>query len=206
MTGLAAVAGVVVLAPMAAVVRAVRRWRRGRGVRFRRETAPFVDGMTRVDLQLDVSHETGESCARSLTDAVVRVAEALRRPDDVYHLIYREQAAEETTLMPVGPLLQELGERFHLVLSQEALASRTCVWLTLPRTQRLVEMLDPYDYDPEGAGEPESLLAGSGMRWGMASTVVHTGPSVLFRLALFVPKPSVGRVETLVDRLEPSEG
>lgn len=206
LTGLAAMAGVIVLAPIAAVVRAVTSWRRGRDVRFRRQRAPFINGMTRVDLDLDVPLDKTKSIRRALTDTVVRVAETLRRPDDVYHLIYREQAAAETTLMPVGPLLQELGERFHLVLSQEALSSRTCVWLNLSRTQRLVEVLDPFEYDPEGAGEPEGLLARSGMRWGMASTVVHAGPSVLYRCALFVPEPSVGRIEALLDRLDPLQG
>ncbi len=199
-----AVAGVVVLAPMAAMVRAIRSWRRGGGIRIRREHTPFADATVRIDLDLDVPPEMKESCGRSLTDAVVRIAEALRRPDDVYHLIYREHAADESTVLPVGPLLQELGERFHLVLFQEALASRTCVWLTLARDKPVVQMLDPFEYDPEGSGEPEALLARSGMRWGMASTVAADGASVLFRLALFVPEQAVGRIDALLDRLAPT--
>jgi len=206
LAGAAAVAGVVLLAPMAAVVQKVRGWRRGSGLRIQREQTSFADGMARIDLHLDVPLEMTETHGKLLTDTVVRIAEALRRPDDVYHLIYREHAAEETMVLPVGPLLQELGERFYLVLSQGALASRTCVWLTLARDQRVGKLMDPFEYDPEAAGEPEALLARSGMRWGMASTVASGGASVLFRLALFVPEESVGRIHALLDRLGPTGG
>lgn len=204
LAGAVAVVGVVLLAPMAAVVQKVRSWRRGGGVRTRREQTPFADGMVRIDLDLDAPPEMTEPHSELLTDTVVRIAEALRRPDDVYHLIYREHAADETLVLPVGPLLQELGERFHLVLSQRALGSRTCVWLTLARDQRVVKLLDPFEYDPEAAGEPEALLVRSGMRWGMASTVASGGASMLFRLAFFVPEASVGRIHALLDRLDPS--
>ncbi len=204
LAGVAAIVGVVLLAPMAAAVRTVRGWLRGSETRIRSEHTAFANEMARVDLHLDVPPEMRESVGRSLTDIVVRVAETLRRPDDIYHLIYRERGAEETIVLPVGPLLQELGERFHLVLSQEALALTTCVWLTLARDQRVVEMLDPFDYDPESAGEPEALLTRSGMRWGMGSTVVPGPASVLFRLVLFVPESSVDLIDRLFQRLSPA--
>ena len=199
----AAMAGVAVLAPFAALVRTVRGWARGDAVRVRRERVEFGHDMDRIDLKLDLPARREIEFQRTVTDTVVRIAEALRRPGDVYHLISREPAADEATVLPVGPQLQELGERFHLVLAQEALRSRTAVWLTLGPGDRVVEMVDPFDYDPEAEDEPATLMKRSDMRWGMASSVGDRGPSVLVRLALFVPARSAAAVEVLLDRLQP---
>lgn len=194
-------AGIVVLAPVALAVRTARALRRGSETRFRRGSSPFDGGLTRIDLEIDVVGAAIDAARRNLTDAVVRIAEVLQRPDDVYHLVFREGALDETTVLPVGPLLQELGERFHLAMSQTALAGRTAVWLTLGRDRRVIELLDPLSYDPETEGEPEALLARSGLRWGMASAFARSGPSTVFRVALFVPEDSVPRIDPLISRL-----
>jgi hypothetical protein len=80
------------------------------------------------------------------------------------------------------------------------MAGRTAVWLTLPRNRRVVDFVDPFGYDPEAAGEPEQLLAGSGMRWGMASGFAPRGPSVAFRLVLYVPSESAPAVEAVLEK------
>jgi hypothetical protein len=158
--------------------------------------------MTRVDLSIDVPQPSVDGFRTRLTDALVRVAETQRREDDVYHLIYREAALDEATVLPVGPLLQELGERVHLALGQTTLAGRTAVWLTLGRGERLVDVVDPFGYDPETPGEPEGLLRRSGMRWAMATAFALAGPSTVFRVALFVPDESVPSIGAVLSRLD----
>lgn len=190
------------MAPAALAVRTVRARRRGSDTRIRRERSRIGNGLTRIDLELDVPNPRIDAFRPTLTDAVVRIAEALRRPDDVYHLVYREAAVDEASVLPVGPQLQELGERFHLVMSQASLARRTAVWLTLGRGRRLVELIDPFSYDPESDGEPEALMAGSGLRWGMATAYAPSGPSTLFRVVLFVPDESFSTIDKLISRLD----
>jgi hypothetical protein len=158
--------------------------------------------LTRIELSIDVVSAGVEAFRPVATDVVVRVAESLRRPDDVYHMVYRDAAAGETVVIPVGPQLQELGERFHLTLSQGSLAERTAVWFTLDRSGRVVDFVDPFDYDPEAEGEPEGLLARSGMRWGMASSFASDGVSTLHRVVFFIPEDSVGRVNPILERLQ----
>ncbi len=136
-----------------------------------------------------------------LTDRAVRIAELLRRPDDVYHTAYRQRELCETTLVPVGPQLQELGSRFALSLSQGSLEGRTVVWLTLSNTRPVAEVVDPFGYDPESEGEPERLLTSSEVRWGMATSFVSTGTSVMYRMLLYVPESALRGVEDLLDRL-----
>jgi hypothetical protein len=193
--------GAVVLAPAALAVQALRALRRGGGVRIDHQSSEFAGRMTRVDLTIDAPTASVDAVRVRLTDTVVRVGEALRQADDVYHLLYREAALDEATVLPVGPSLQELGERVHLVLGQAALTGRTAVWLSLGGGERLVELIDPFAYDPEADDEPESLLARSGMRWGMATAHAPTGPSTIFRVALFVPTDSAHTIDTLINRL-----
>lgn len=196
-------AGLVVLAPFAIAVRSLRAWRRGPGLRLecRRGDLAVGDGppLARIDTTADVPSAAVEAFRRRLTETVVRVAEALRRPDDVYHLLSRDLAADETVVLPVGPQIQELAERFHLALGLPAMSGRTAVWLALPRARRVVDFVDPFGYDPEAAGEPERLLAGSAMRWGMATGFAPCGPSVAFRIVLYVPVEAAPVVEALVD-------
>ncbi len=201
---LAAGAGILALiaiSPFALVIRSWRAWRRGGEVRSTLETQPFVNTAgerCRINLALDVPASAEPGFRRRLTDAVVRVAEALRRPDDVYNIIYRHPADPEPVVLAVGPQLQELGERFSLVLSQGALSGRTVVWLTLGRDRALSEVLDPVACDPEVEGEPEALLATADARWSMATEWARIGPSLIVRLILVVP---AGRADDVRDLL-----
>jgi hypothetical protein len=196
--------GLVVLAPFAIEVRGFRAWRRGPGLRFERTRGDLAVGdgppLARIDTTADVPSATVEAFRRRLTETVVRVAEVLRRPDDVYHLLSRDPSAEETDVLPVGPQIQELAERLHLVLGRPPMAGRTAVWMALPRSRRVAEVVDPFDYDPEAAGEPERLLAGSGMRWGMATGFAPSGPSVVFRIVLYVPADAAPTIEGLLEK------
>ena len=134
-----------------------------------------------------------------LTEAVVRMADSMRAPDDVYHLLYRLPWDTEPVLLPVGPQLQELGERFSLLQSRGGMAGRTAVWLTLGREHALAEIVDPVGYDPEAAGEPEGLLTHPALRWSMATEWVRIGPSLLVRLMIVVPAHHARRVTEILD-------
>ena len=199
------IVALIVVAPPALVVRWWRARRRGADVRSTLEEQPFPTAGGEVlrlfDLTLDVPPPAEAGFRRRLTDVVVRVAEGLRRPDDVYHLAYRLPWNSEPVVIPVGPQLQELGERFSLVLSQGALAGRTVVWLTLGRGRPLAEVVDPALYDPEAEGEPEALIAGAGARWAMATEWARVGPSLIVRLILVVPTDAENRVKTLLGSL-----
>jgi len=196
--------GLVVLAPFALAVRRCRAWRRGPELRLEctRDVFPVEGGppLARIDTSADVPSAAVEALRRRLTETVVRVAERLRRPDDVYHLLYRDPSAGETVVLPVGPQIQELAERLHLVLGLPPMAGRTAVWLALARARRVVDFVDPFSYDPEAAGEPERLLAGSGMRWGMATGFAPRGPSVVFRVVLCVPAEAATTVEAMLEK------
>jgi len=205
---LAAVAGflaLIAISPFALVIRSWRAWRRGDKVRPTLETLPLESTAAgkrrRIDLMLDVPAAAEPGFRRRLTDVVVRVAEALRRPDDVYNIIYRHPVDPEPVALPVGPQLQELGERFSLVLSQGALSGRTVVWLTLGRDRALSEVLDPAACDPEAEGEPEALLASPAARWSMATEWARVGPSLVIRLILVVPTNAENRVKALLRSL-----
>jgi hypothetical protein len=192
----------IVISPFAVVIRSWRAWRRGGEVRSILETRPFVSTAgerCRIDLVLDVPSSAEPGFRRRLTDAVVRVAEALRRPDDVYNIIYRHPADPEPVALPVGPQLQEFGERFSLVLSQGALSGRTVVWLTLGRDRALSEVLDPVACDPEAEGEPDALLATANARWSMATEWARVGPSLIVRLILVVPASRADDVRDLLN-------
>jgi hypothetical protein len=196
----AAVLGLLV--PFVLAVRAWRKWRRGAEIRTKIDVGPVTNSagsdLRRIDLSFDVPQLAEAGFRRRLTDGVVRVAEALRAPDDVYHLVYRLPWDEGPVVMPIGPQLQELGERFSLVQSQGAMAGRTAVWLALGPEHALSEVVDPTAYDPEADGEPESLLVHPGLHWSMATERARVGPSLIFRLILVVPKEAGGRVTALL--------
>jgi hypothetical protein len=152
--------------------------------------------MLRIDLTFDVPPAAEPEFRRRLTDGVVRVAETLRDPDDVYHLAFRFPWDEEPVVLPVGPQLQELGERFSLIQSQGKMAGRTVAWLTLGHDRALAEVLDPDTYDPEAPGEPDALLMHPDVRWSMATEWIRVGPSLEFRLILIVPADAADRVKS----------
>jgi len=190
------------LAPFVVAVRGWKKWRRGSEIRTKIDieslTNSEVADLRRIDLSFDVPLPAEPGFRRRLTDTVVRVAEALRTPDDVYHLVYRLPWDDEPGAMPVGPKVQELGERFALAQSQGAMAGRTAVWLTLGRDRALAEVVDPAAYDPEADGEPETLLTHPALRWSMATEWVRVGPSLAFRLILVAPAHEADRLKTLL--------
>lgn len=201
---LASLAGFAVLAvmsPFALLVHSWRRWRRGKDVRMVFEVTEHAGtgaGTSRIDVMLDVPQNAEAGFRRQVTDAIVRVAESVRRSDDVYNLIYRLPTDVEALALPVGPQLQELGERFFLTLNQGSLEGRTVVWLTLGRGTVLAAVVDPATCNPEAGGEPEGLLATPEAHWAMASEWARVGPSLIIRLVLVVPSNSS---EAVCDRL-----
>ena len=200
-TGVGA-AALTALAPFVLAVLGWKKWRRGPEIRTTIDIEPLTNSagadLRRIDLRLDVPQPAEPGFRRRLTDAVVRVAEVLRLSDDVYHLVYRLPWDEEPVLISVGPLLQELGERFELVQSQGVMAGRTAVWLTLGRDRSLSEVVDPVAYNPEADGEPEGLLTHRDVRWSMATEWARVGPSLVFRLVLVVP---ANQADDVHDRL-----
>lgn len=203
--GVIGFAGLALLAPFALATRTLAQWRRGSELRVGWTVAPLetAEGqfVHRLDLTADVPHGRESAFRVALTDTVVRLAEVMRLPDDIYHLAVRYPELAETTLLPVGPQLQELGERFALTLAQGTLEGRTVAWLALPRRVAVSEVLDPFGYDPDASGEPDRLLTLPAVRWGMAATYVRTGPSVVHRILLYVPGSARSAVELLLGRL-----
>lgn len=205
---LGSIAGFVVLAvvsPFALLVRVWRRWRRGEDVRVTVEATEWASGegdRSRIDVTLDVPLHNERSFRKRVTEAVVRVAEILRRHDDVYNLIYRLPSDEEALTLPVGPLLQELGERFFLTLNQGSLSGRTVVWLALGRNTALAQVVDPVTCDPEAEEELNGLLGTREARWAMACEWAGVGPSLVIRLVLVLPSNTC---EAASDRLRTLE-
>ena len=201
----AGAAALTVFAPFVLAVQGWKKWRRGSEIRTTIDIEPLTNSagadLRRIDLSLDVPQPAEPGFRRRLTDAVVRVAEVLRAPDDVYHLVYRLPWDEEPVAIPVGPLLQELGERFELVQSQGVMAGRTVVWLTLGRDRSLSEVVEPVAYDPEADGEPQGLLTHPDLRWSMATEWARVGPSLIVRIVVVIPARFDDRVTELLEAL-----
>lgn len=205
---LAAAAGttaLVLLSPFVFVIRWWRRWRRGGAVRWSIDVQPAAPGpegaRRRIDATLDLPEPVGREVHRRATAQVVRVADALRRPGDTYLAVYRLRSDPEPFLIPVGPQLQRLGERFLLTLSQGVLAARTVVWLALGSSTPPVEVVDPVTCDPEDPDELDRLLLLDAARWSMASSWARVGPSWILRAILVVPAPSAELVVPLLEEL-----
>jgi hypothetical protein len=193
------------ISPVALIVKRLQRWRRGDMLQSTLEIRNIatVSGDERrcVDLTLDVPAAVEPGVRRRVTDTVVRIAESLRAPDDVYNVLYSPSGDPEPVVLPVGPQLQELGERFFLTLTQGPLAGRTVVWLTLGRDVSLSDVVDPLTCDPEAVGEPEGLLASAEARWSMASEWAQVGPSLVIRLMIVVPAAAAAEVEAILQSL-----
>lgn len=197
-------AALVVLAPLAAVARTVARLRRGRDVRIGWRAVPFETQAREavlVDVDLDVPDTASARVRRELTDTVVRLAEGLRHGDDVYHLVYRVPTEPEPVSVPVGASVQALAERFALSLGQHDLEGRTAVWLALPRSVHLADVLDPFGYDPEADGEPHALLAKAPVRWALATAWRHGTVSTRLRALVVLPPVRHPMLEDLLGRL-----
>lgn len=193
------------LSPFVAAIRGWRSWRRGGEIRTSLEVISMArsDGspLRCFDLSADVPAPAEPEFRRRMMDTVIRVAEGLRRDDDVYHLVYRLPWEEESTAVPVGPQIQELGERFSLVQSQGALLGRTAVWLTIGRHRALAEVIDPAIFDPESEGEPDRLQRRPDVRWSVATAWERHGPSLVIRLIFVLPTDRASRVVGLVEGL-----
>ncbi len=190
----------VVLAPFAAVVRSWRRLRRGTLARVR-WAVEAGEPLAVVDLTVDVPSAMANRARRNLVDAVVRVAEELRRPDDLYNLIWREATGSEAILDAVGPRPQELAQRLDTALSHWGFDRRTQLWVTLPRGVYLGELVDPLVFDPEAEGAAAELFGRSVPRWAMEVSFARGSPSTVYRLRLHVPGEAAGAVEDILSRL-----
>jgi len=195
----------VVLAPVAALVRAVQRRRRGSDPRVAwHRDARAIPGAVAIDVVLDLPRPRQADGRRALTDAVVRVAEALRRPDDVYNLVYRESAEPDTVMVPVGSQIQDLAERVHLALAHVAWAGRTLVWLVLPRSRPLAAAVPDLGWDPDAEGEPDALIARERPRWAFALAFSLGAVATEIRLRIVVPPEADAVVERQLERLRQS--
>jgi len=198
--------GLLSLVILAIPVGLVRTWqsrRRGSDWRIDWKTRPVADssGRLRIDLDADIPYRSTGDFPKRLTGTVIRIAELLRQSDDHYHHIYRDPAEPDAILLPVGPLLQELGERLILALRQSGLENRTAVWLTLPARPAIAELVDPATYDPDAEGQPEGLVADTNARWAMATEWARIGPSTIYHVILWVPEESAPAVESLLARI-----
>ena len=93
------------VAPAAAAVRQWRRMNRGTELRSTLETLPFEttgdEAAQSLDLTIDAPQSRAHGLQSRVTDAVVRVAESLRDPQDIYHLVYRLPWEHEPVLIPI---------------------------------------------------------------------------------------------------------
>lgn len=196
-------ASLVVLAIPVGLVRSWKAWRRGADWRIGWTSRPPTDisEKVRIDLNADIPSRSNGDFPRRLTDMVIRIAEHLRQPGDHYHHIYRDLAEPDAILLPLGPRLQELGERLNLALRQSDLSNRTAVWLTLPARPAIAELVDPAIYDPDAGGEPEGLVAETDARWAMATEWAQIGPSTIYHLTLWVPQNPASAVESLLAKI-----
>jgi hypothetical protein len=190
-----------VLAPWVAAIRWWRRLRRGGAPRFSIEQTTGAAERTRFDLKLDLPAPVTTTDRRRITNAVVRAAEVLAAGCGSYAAFYRRGADAEATLQAIGPRLQELGERFMLLLTQGPLNGRNVAWLALDPATAASDVIDPLVSDPENAATIEKLLSDPRARWAMASTWSHDGPSWLLRLIVVVPAPTAVEVRERLERL-----
>ncbi len=166
---------------------------------------PFAtaDGaLERFDLTLAAPAGHEREVVRSLARTVVLVAESPRRNDDRYHLVARAVAASEATLVPLGSSLQVLGDRAALELARTANGRRTALWLCLPTTRALGEVVDPDSFDPETEAAIDALLAGGAIRWAVAATLARNRRQIAARMILWLdPNPGRAVVEAAAGRL-----
>jgi len=199
-----ALLSLVVLAIPVGLVRSWKAWRRGVDWRIGLTSRPSAEitGRLRVDLDADIPYRSTGDFPKRLTDTVIRIAEHLRQADDHHHYIYRDLAEPDATLLPLGPQLQELGERLILALQQSDLSNRTAVWLTLPARPAIAELVDPAVYDPDAEGEPEGLVEQTTPRWAMATEWARIDPSTIYHITLWVPENSASAVESILAKIK----
>lgn len=155
--------------------------------------------MARFELELDAPDAQESGLRRQLTEVAVRIAEMFAARRAVIHLLYRVPGEPDSIVVPVGPLVQSLGERLFLALTQHDLEARTMLWLALPRGLHVAQVADPMAYDPEAPGEPDRLVADSDAVWALALARAHGAASYVVRAVLFVPEADAARVGALLE-------
>jgi len=189
----------ILLAPFAAAASSWRRLRRGAAPRVGWVTG--TDGrLATIDLRVDIPSATAARARRDLVDAVVRIAEKLRRPDDVYNMIWREAGESAASLTAVGPKPHELAEELDTSLSHRVFDRRTQLWMTLPRGVFLAELVDPLDFEPEADDAATELFGRLAPRWAMEISYARSSPSTLYRVIFHVPEEASGAVCAILER------
>jgi len=156
-------------------------------------------GLGRLDWTVDVPLEEERAARRRVTGAIVRIAESIGSPGDIYHVVSRSPVESETDLRAIGPMLQALGDRLHTFLGREVLQGRTSVWPVLPRGVHLAEYVEAVRYDPDAPGEPGGLLAELPCRWAFAVAWRRERASVIYRVALWVPTEVAATVRAVLE-------
>ncbi len=194
----------VVVAPWAALVHLWRRLRRGddRSVRWTFLDVPNPactgDEWWCLDLRIDVPAVLEARTRTDLIDTLIRMAEALRCPDDLYNLVVRLRWDDEPRLAAVGRSLQQLAERLERSLSHRDAERCTHLWLTLPRSRPLGSLTDRLQFDPEKENALGLAVAATDPRWAAASSFGRFPASVVYRVIVTAP----GTPDRLVPVLE----
>jgi hypothetical protein len=188
-----------VLAPVAAALRAVARWRRGAAVGL--EIRPLTG--ERVAVILDAPSRMDP--ARPVTECVARVAEGLGGAGDVYALCWEDDGVGESQRVAVGASVQAFADRLHRSLHRAALNDRWVVWLALPRGVHPGQVADPTVPIPQDGRWFEGLQPG--FRWCLGLHRRDGAASRRWRLE-FVGEPGLesivrGAFGRLPERLAP---
>ncbi len=183
----------IVLAPVAALVRTISRWRRGKAprVEWRWGAVTTGDGRSMARLQAGVDVPFDIDGSRMLTEATVRLAEILGTGDEVYHMIHGEPGGDGEVALPLGPLIQALADRFYLTGRRSALEGFPVMWIALPRKVSLGEVL----HGKEDSIEAVPRMLQMPLYWGMVVIRRIGSASVRYHLDLVVPEDAVEEVE-----------
>lgn len=159
-----ALPALILLAPAAAALRTVARWRRGAEARVEVRT-------TSGGREVAVDLPAGFDRPRLLTEFVARIAGRLATPGLTYALAHTDRATGESVATPFGASVQALADRFHRAGRQYDLEGCTVWWFALPRGVHLGEVLDP---ETGGARLCRAGSQATGCHWWLAS-VRETG-------------------------------
>jgi hypothetical protein len=154
----------VLLAPVAAMVRSVARLRRGSAVDLGIRTA--ADGRVAVSLDLPWTVDP----VRPVTECVARFAEAVGRPGDVYALCWEDDGVDEAQRVAVGASIQALADRLQRSLRRSSLNGRWVVWLALPRGLHPGQVVGPTVPIPQDGTWNAALSPGFRWAFGLRRT------------------------------------
>ncbi|MCP4899558.1 MAG: hypothetical protein GY906_21545 [bacterium] len=172
-----------VVSPFAAAIRTWRR--RSRGDLTEVSVGPSPGGDS-VELTVDCPTARVIEARRCVTEAFVHFAQSTSKKG-AYHMVYREPVADESVLMPIGPQLQAFGDRFHQALAKSVWRGMRIVWLCLPRTQALAELIDEHHQDPAGEEMVSEICCDSRVQWAIVSLVEASDVGEVIQFSLVVP-------------------